>query len=88
MCSQMEFQRKVLGEAKFPVYILQGANDLGQVEIRSLFLVIVFHLSYLCLLCVWSCSQCSCSTEPWLWKLWNNRPSRGWRSLPASTIPM
>jgi hypothetical protein len=34
------------------VYILQGANDLGQVEIRSLFLVIVFHLSYLCLLCV------------------------------------
>lgn len=32
MCSQMEFQRKVLGEAKFPVYILQGANDLGQVR--------------------------------------------------------
>lgn len=51
MCSQMEFQRKVLGEAKFPVYILQGANDLGQVEIRSLFLVIVFHLSYLCFVC-------------------------------------
>lgn len=32
MCSQMEFQRRVLGEAKFPVYILQGANDLGQVR--------------------------------------------------------
>lgn len=30
ICSQMEFQRRVLGEAKFPVYILQGAKDLGQ----------------------------------------------------------
>lgn len=33
---QMEYQRKVLGEAKFPVYILQAANDKGQVSSSSL----------------------------------------------------